>query len=290
MTAPEFDLQSHSVVSDGVLAPAAVVAAAAEAGVRLLALSDHDAVDGVDEALEAAARHGLRLVPAAEISAIDGQYEDLHVLGYGIDHHDPALLAELEAFREDRRTRGDRMVGALEEVGFQLDRTPLDARAASGRPIGRPHLATAVLAHPANAERLRDEGLEDVGGVIVNYLIPGAPAYRARTHPTVAEAIDLIHAAGGVAVWAHPFWDIKDDDQVRDALARFQGDGLDGVEAFYIAHDERQTRLLHDVAREAGLLTTGSADFHGPEHKHFHRFRAFETYGLEPRLGPIGEA
>src|SRR5215470_9616555 len=101
MTAPTFDLQSHSTCSDGALAPHAVIAAAHAAGVELLALSDHDTVDGVDEALEAAKARGLGLVTAAELSAIDGGREDLHVLGYGLDHRSPALLDRLEAFRAD---------------------------------------------------------------------------------------------------------------------------------------------------------------------------------------------
>src|SRR5690349_3275590 len=115
---PTFDLQSHSTCSDGTLPPRGVVARAAQAGVKLLALTDHDTVEGVDEALEAATEHGIELVPAIELSSLDGNQEDLHVLGYGLDHRDPALLDALEAYREDRGARGDRMADALEEVGF----------------------------------------------------------------------------------------------------------------------------------------------------------------------------
>jgi predicted metal-dependent phosphoesterase TrpH len=286
---PRFDLQSHSTVSDGALAPAEVVARAAHAGVELLALTDHDAVDGVDEALAAARQHGIRLVPAAELSALDADDEDFHVLGYALDHHDAGLTAALAEFRADRNARGARMAQALEERGFALERAPLDARAAQGLPIGRPHLAQAVLAHPANTARLDAERLHSAGAVIEAYLVPGTPAYRRRTTPTVPEAIALIHDAGGVAVWAHPFWDLAGDDEVLATLDRFVAHGLDGVEAFYVTHDERRTRLLHARARELGLLTTGSADFHGPRHREFDGFRAFETYGLEPDLGPLGD-
>jgi len=286
---PDFDLQSHSTVSDGTLTPREVVARAAAAGVKLLALSDHDAVDGVDEAQAAAREHGVGLVPAAELSALDDDYEDFHILGYAIDHHQPAFTQALDEFRADRNARGARMAQALEESGFALDRAPLDARAADGLPIGRPHLAQAVLDHPANAQRLAAEQLDSVGAVIEAYLIPGAPAYRRRTTPTVPEAIALIHGAGGVAVWAHPFWDLATDEEVLATLERFAAAGLNGVEAFYITHDERQTRLLHTRARELGLLTTGSADFHGPEHAQFHSFRAFATYGLQPDLGLLAD-
>lgn len=284
-----FDLQCHSTVSDGALAPAEVVHRAAAAGVELLALTDHDAVDGIDEALAAAQEHGIRLVPATELSSLDALHEDFHILGYALDHHDPALLRALREFRADRNARGARMAQALEQLGFALERAPLDARAAEDRPIGRPHLAQAVLRASANAARLAAERLTTVGDVIEAYLVPGAPAYRTRTMPTVAEAIALIHAAGGVAVWAHPYWDLAGDDDVLATLTRFADAGIDGVEAFYVTHDERQTRLLCARARELGLLTTGSSDFHGPQHAEFDGFRAFSTYGLEPELGALAE-
>jgi predicted metal-dependent phosphoesterase TrpH len=284
---PTFDLQSHSTRSDGSLAPAAVVAAAARAGVRMLALTDHDTVDGVAEALDAAREAGIALVTGTELSCLDGEHEDLHLLGYGLDHTDRELLETLERFRDDRAVRADRMADALREAGWSLVAEPLAARRAAGLPIGRPHLARAVADHPANAARLADEGLATFSDVLVAYLVPGTPAYRRRTTPTVREAIDAVHAAGGVAVWAHPFWDLDHDEEVVAAVDRFVALGLDGVEAFYITHTREQTLLVADACEERGLLTTGSADFHGPQHPMFHRFRAFALHGRDPRLGPI---
>jgi 3',5'-nucleoside bisphosphate phosphatase len=285
--APRFDLQSHSVHSDGDHQAAEVVAYAAEAGVELLALSDHDTVDGVQEALEAGARHGIAVVPATEISAVEGPHEDLHVLGYGIDHRDARLAERLLDAREDRVRRADAMGDRLRALGYEIDPAPLDARRAAGKPIGRPHLSAAVLQHPANAERLADEGHGDVSSFIPAYLIQGAPAYVARSHPTVGVAIDWIHEAGGVAVWAHPFWDIDPAPEVVDAIDRFGDQGLDGVEVFYPTHTAEHARLLHERCGERGLLATGSSDFHGVEHRLFSSFLAFDLHGLEPRLGPI---
>ncbi len=284
---PTFDLQSHSRWSDGELAPAAVVAAAAAAGVELLALTDHDAVDGVAEALESGERNGVRVVPAAELSALDGTHEDLHVCAYLVDHTSPALLRALREFREDRNARGGRMLEALEGCGWALDREAVDTRAASGSPVGRPHLARAVWDHPDNAARLAQEGLADAGKVLEAYLIPGRPAYRRRTLPSVHEAIAVIHEAGGLAIWAHPYWDVPEDEAVLDAVDRFAAMGLDGVECFYTTHTEAQTRLVAGHCARRGLLTTGSADFHGPDHRLFSTFRDFETYDLVPDLGPI---
>ncbi|HLW94180.1 MAG TPA: PHP domain-containing protein [Solirubrobacteraceae bacterium] len=281
------DLQAHSRHSDGELAVSDLVAAAAAAGVEVLALSDHDTVDGVAEALEAAPAYGIGILTAAEISAVDAGYEDLHILGYGIDHRDETLLERLRGAREDRELRADRMAGMLEELGYAIDRAPLEARRDAGKPIGRPHLAGAVLAHPANAERLREEGHDDVSSFIPALLIPGAPAYARRTRPTVAEAIAWIHDAGGRAFWAHPFWDIAAEEEVLAALERYRATDLDGVECFYVTHDARQALLLADRAAELGLLSSASSDYHGPAHRLFSRFLAYELYGREPALGSL---
>jgi 3',5'-nucleoside bisphosphate phosphatase len=287
--APVFDLQAHSTHSDGALAPAAVVQRAAAAGVELFALTDHDTVGGVDEALAEAESRGIALVPAVEISAVRDTHEDLHVLGYDIDHRHPALVSALEEFRADRERRAARMGDRLRaEFGYKIDEGVLEGRRRAGRPVGRPHLAAAVVGHPANRQRLRAEGFADATDFLVEYLIPGRPAFVPRTTPTVEEAIGLIHDAGGIAVWAHPFWDYDDPDAVLASLDDFTASGLDGVEAFYVAHTEQQTRLLVRRAHQRGLFTTGSADFHGPEHKRFSAFRAFELHGLEPALPPFG--
>lgn len=282
-----FDLQSHSVHSDGALSPAEVVAAAAGAGVELLALTDHDSVDGVPEAVAAGRAHGVRVVPAVEISAGAGEAADLHILGYGLDPADRPLLAALERSRADRLTRAERMADALRELGWALDEAALEARRTSGGSLGRPHLAEAVFSPAENRERLDREGLGTPSAVLEAYLIPGAPAYRGRSRPTVAEAIDVIHGAGGVAVWAHPFWDFAEPARVIETLNSFHALGIDGIEAFYISHDAEQTRVAAAAAAELGLLRTGSSDFHGPQHPLFHRFLVHEFYGLTPELGPI---
>ncbi len=291
-----FDLQSHSTHSDGALEPAEVVQRAAHAGVELLALSDHDTVSGVSEALAASERCGVRVVSAVEISSVDdgasgaGAARELHILGYRIDHEGPLLTERLTEFRADREQRTMRMAAALSELGLELDERQLDARRAAGQPIGRPHLAEAVLACPANAPRLKGEGIDEVGSMIRGYLVEGRPAFRLRRTPTVAEAVGAIHDAGGVAVWAHPFWDVSEPDEVLATIDRFRALSMDGVEAFYVTHTREQTQLVAERCHTLGLLTTGSADFHGPENRQFSRFLAFDTYGLEPNLGPIADA
>jgi predicted metal-dependent phosphoesterase TrpH len=283
-----FDLQSHSTYSDGALPPAEVVALAARQGVELLALSDHDTIEGVAEAAEAARRHGIQLSPAAEISSVDGVHEELHVCGYDVDVTDSTLVDALVEWRNDRQNRTEQIADRLEALGFALDRGILEEKRREGKPIGRPHIADAVLRHPDNQDRLRAEGISDKNGFFPKYIVPGAPAFVSRTRPTIADAIEVIHAAGGVAVWAHPFWDIDDADEVLSTIGRFVEWGLDGIEVFYPTHTEEHVALLYDTCVGRGLLTTGSTDFHSESHERFNRFLGFELYGREPVLGSIG--
>jgi predicted metal-dependent phosphoesterase TrpH len=290
---PRFDLQSHSTHSDGALEAAEVVRRAADAGVELLALTDHDTVTGVSEALAAGRRCGVRVLTGVEISAVDDGAtvsRELHILGYAFDHTDPALTRRLAEFLADRERRTLRMAAALQDLGLELDEREIAARRAAGHPIGRPHLAQAVLACPGNAPRMRAEQIDDIGSFIRAYLVEGRPAFRMRETPTVAQAVETIHDARGFALWAHPFWDISDPVDVLASIDRFRTLGIDGVEAFYVTHTQEQTELLAERCASLGLLTTGSADFHGPENRLFSRFLAFATYGLEPNLGPIASA
>ncbi len=290
MTAPTFDLQSHSVHSDGALAPADVVAAAAAAGVELLALSDHDTSAGVPEARDAARAAGIGFVEATEITTAHNGQQDLHILGYLIDPEHPGLVAALAHSRGDRERRAEKMAARLRELGYELDDEQLAARTAQGKTIGRPHLAQAATSHPANQDRLRQEGLLEPTKFLVEYLIDGKAAFVDREAPSVEEAVALIHDAGGLAVWAHPFWDIPEVDDVRSTIDVFRGYGIDGVEVFYPSFTADQVRFLAQKCTDDGLLTTGSSDFHGPEHHTFSQFRAFDLHGLEPNLGPIARA
>src|SRR2546423_14767518 len=151
---PTFDLQAHSTRSDGALEPAEVVARAAAAGVELLALTDHDTVAGIPEALTAARRHGVALSPAAELSAVHGGHEDLHVLGYALDHADARLEAALEDFRADRGRRVRAMADRLRELGFELDDAALPRETA-----GPPPPAAPGPPHPPTPEPLRPKGI-----------------------------------------------------------------------------------------------------------------------------------
>ena len=263
------DLQSHSTVSDGELPPAEVVAASAAAGVTTMALTDHDAVDGIAEASEAATEAGLALVPAAEISCIHSDIDDLHMLGYWIDVD--AMRPMCRRAQQERVTRAEEIVAKLNSLGVAVDFDDAIAEAGDASSVGRPHIAKAAGTKP-----------DEMSAFFKEYLVPGAKAFVSRRWPTASEATGLIREAGGTPVLAHPFWDIDDPG----AVAALIGDlDLDGVECFYPAHDRAQTRFLLEICSERGLAATGSSDFHGPGHKMFDRFGSYPTYDLgEPEL------
>ncbi|MEZ5076349.1 MAG: PHP domain-containing protein [Solirubrobacterales bacterium] len=264
------ELQAHSTVSDGQLPPTGVVEEAARAGVTTLALSDHDAIAGVPEAATAAARLGIELVPAIEMSCVHEYAEDLHVCGYWIDLG--RIAPACERAQHERVARAGEIVEKLRGEGFDLHLEDAVREAGDALSIGRPHIARAAGASG------------DLGPFFEEYLVPGAKAFVPRRWPTAAEAIELIRAAGGVAVIAHPYWDISAPEEVDDLIRSL---GADGVETFYPTHSEAQTAHLLELCAELELFPTASSDFHGPTHKTFAAFGAYETYGLgEPRVPP----
>jgi predicted metal-dependent phosphoesterase TrpH len=262
------ELQSHSTVSDGQLAPAEVVEKAAEAGVTTLALTDHDAIAGVSEAAEAALRLGIELVPAIEMSCVHPYAEDLHVCGYWVDLE--AIAPTCERAQQERRDRAGEIVANLRREGFELTLEDAVREAGGADSIGRPHIARAAGASG------------DLGPFFEEYLVPGAKAFVPRKWPTAAQAIELIRGAGGVAVIAHPYWDISAPNEIEDLIRSL---GADGVETFYPSHSEEQTAHLLALCEELDLVPTGSSDYHGPTHKTFSKFGDYDTYGLgEPQV------
>ncbi len=266
------DLQSHSTVSDGQLEPPAVARSAAEAGVTVMALTDHDAVAGVPAAMDAAAEAGIECVAAVEMSCVHAYADDLHMLGYWVEPN--AIAAACERAQQERVNRAREIIERLNALGVEVSFEAAVAEAGAADSIGRPHIARAAGAGP------------DLGPFFEEYLVPGAKAFVARRWPTAEEAVELIHGAGGAAVVAHPYWDVSEPAQVRDLVASLHGDvGLDGIETFYPPHTREQTAHCLELCEEFGLVPTGSSDFHGPTHKTFSRFLAYDTYGLgEPQV------
>lgn len=262
------ELQSHSTVSDGQLAPAGVVEEAAKAGVTTLALTDHDAIAGVPTAAEAAVRLGVELVPAIEMSCVHEYAEDLHVCGYWIDLE--KIAPACERAQQERVNRAGEIVERLRAEGFDLTLDDAVREAGDALSIGRPHIARAAGA------------TGDLGPFFEEYLVPGAKAFVPRRWPTAEQAVGVIKEAGGVAVVAHPYWDISEPAEVEELIRALD---IDGIETFYPTHSEEQTKHLLELCDELDLIATASSDYHGPTHKTFAEFGAYETYGLgEPQV------
>lgn len=264
------ELQSHSVISDGQLDPAEVVKAAAKAGVTTLALTDHDAVAGVQEAQRAADDIGIELVPATEMSCVHEFAEDLHVCGYWVDLE--KIGPTCERAQSERVNRAEEIIENLRREGFDITLEDAIAHSGDALSIGRPHIARAAGA------------TGDLGPFFEEYLVPGAKAFVPRRWPTAGQAVDEIHAAGGAAVVAHPYWDVKDPARVEELVRALP---FDGIEVYYPPHSEEQTRHLLSLCDELGITPTASSDYHGPTHKTFSVFGDYDTYGLgEPQVPP----
>lgn len=251
------DLHLHSLASDGTLAPAEVVAAAAQRGVEILALTDHDTTLGIPSARLAGQEWRVEVIPGIEMTAEAG--EDLHLLGYFIDAGFRPLQETLLHLRRRRWQRAQRMVELLAGMGMPLDWPSVSSQTWDS--LGRLHIARALwlrgyVSHPKEAFNL--------------YLDPGRPAYVSLTRPSAREALDLIRAAGGVAVLAHPVIPGRDDPgekvaRLATTLPGLVEAGLGGLEVYYYEYSLELTRTLVAMAESYGLAPTGGSDFHGPD-------------------------
>lgn len=243
------DFHCHSSRSDGTLSPAALVDLAAANGVRTLALTDHDTVDGLEEARSTAARHpGMRLIPGVELSC-DVPGTEVHVLGLFVDPEDRAFREAIDHMRFSRIDRGRRITEALAALGAPVSWTRVQEIAADAS-IGRPHIARALIeaGHVADV----DEAFE-------RYLANDSPAYVPRERVEPEAAIELIQNAGGVAVFAHPPF-----TEHHEAIAtRLAAAGLFGMEVYYRDYGPEQVIELAALASRLGLTPSGGSDYHG---------------------------
>jgi len=250
------DLHLHSTCSDGLYPPGEVVRMAAEAGLTAISLCDHDNVDGIDAAMAAGRDLGVEVITGVELSVLWGDYEDIHLLGYGFDHHDPQLRASLREFQQFRESRNERIVERVNEKLAAEGRAPIDffrVLALAGGTVGRPHIAQALIeaGHVAN----NDEAFRD-------YLVPCNVAKRFFP---VDEAISLVHRAGGVTSLAHPPFITNDRSEFERLLDAFVPLGLEGVEAWNNGSTNDDIDWYITAARRRGLIVTGGSDFHGIE-------------------------
>lgn len=246
------DLHTHSTASDGTDTPAELVRNAAAAGLDVVALTDHDTVAGHGEAI-AALPAGLTLVPGAELSCrLDGV--SLHMLAYLFDPAEPELARERELVRDDRVPRAKGMVAALRELGVPITWERVAEIAGDGS-VGRPHIASAMV-ELGVVETVSD-------AFTAEWIADDGRAYVGKHELDPFEAIRLIKGAGGVAVFAHPLAVKRGRCVPESAVAELAAAGLDGIEVDHMDHDAAARERLRGMARDLGLLATGSSDYHG---------------------------
>lgn len=284
MTSNIIDLQIQTTASDGKHTPRECVRMAKARGLQVIAITDHDTVGGVEEALRAGEEFVIRVIPGIEMSV---EEHDAHILGYGADVTNRTLLVELDKFRKGRIEGAKEMVENLRREGFAVEWEDV-LRQATGGVVARPHIARAILARPENKGKL--EGVSNFHDFIGKFLSNESPNFVRRIHTSAKDATALIHDAGGVAIWSHPAIHFQNDyEGLEDFLKELIGWGIDGIEIFNPSHTADDSEFLGGLVKKYKLLRTAGSDFHeAGEHKtdpktglHSARFIGdYETHGF----------
>ncbi len=243
------DLHLHTTASDGKLSPSQLVSLAASLDLDVIAITDHDSVGGVDEALNASKSYpGLTVVPGLEINT-DIPGDELHILGFFVDHKSPELQSALEMQRAGRVERGHEMVAKLAALGMPLEWERV-LELSHGDSIGRPHIAQAML----------EKGyITNLGQAFYQYIGRNGPAYVERERMAAAQAVALVARTGGLPALAHP----AEAPNLDSLLMELKASGLGALEAYYTGYSIQKSQRLEALARRLGLLVCGGSDYHG---------------------------
>ncbi len=240
------DLHAHSTASDGTASPTLFVETAARAGLTVVALTDHDTVAGVAEAMAAAEPLGVRVVAGVELSVMDGK-DEVHLLGLHLADVG-AIGGALETFRDGRTVRAEAMVAALNANGIAVTMESV-LREAAGGAVGRPHVARALIGGGFVA---------DSREAFDKWLAAGRPAFVEKPRLDVADGVTLVHQAGGLAIWAHP-----GDEGRRGKFERLVSAGIDGAEVRHPGHDASDVARIGALVEFFHLVPSGGSDWHG---------------------------
>ncbi len=247
------DLHVHSTASDGSLSPLKIIERAKEIGLRAVAITDHDTVEGSAEALGYPPCPSLEILSGIEISARVPS-GTMHILGYLLRLDDLTLRQTLKRLQEARANRNIKIVEKLQDLGVSIQYDEIRAVSGGGQ-IGRPHIAQVLV---------RKGAARSLGEAFKKFLRKEGPAYVARYRLLPSEAIQMILRAGGVPVLSHPFTlDAKDERELEGILVDLKEAGLKGVEVYYPEHGPKRTARYERLARRHGLVMTGGTDFHG---------------------------
>jgi predicted metal-dependent phosphoesterase TrpH len=263
------DLHIHTYYSDSTDSPEEVVAQAVTAGLSCIAITDHDAVDGIEPAMAAAKAHGLEVIAGIELSSeINGK--DVHILGYGFDYKKSPLVDKLKDIQKARIERMTKMIEKLRSLGINnITFDEIRAKTKSDA-VGRPHLAQA----------LKEKGwVSSIKAAFDKYIGEGAPAYFTKYNQTPYEAIALIRESGGVAVMAHPMSTMKDE-----LIAPFVKAGMGGLEVYYPNCSETVLKFYKNLAKKYSVVPTGGSDAHGKAKVYTHIGKAQVPYEIVEEL------
>ena len=257
------DLHTHSTASDGQYTPRELAGLVKKRGAEVWALTDHDNLDGLEEAVSAGGALGLRVLRGVELSA--GEYLNLHILGY--DFSISMLETWIESLKKGRDDRKYRIRDFLRAKGIEIPLDEVDAEAAGGA-VGRPHFAMVMLrrGYVATRKEAFDRYLDTSEFQV----------FEKGTKPSAQECIERIKAAGGKVSLAHPYQIVLGSDSLEDVVKRLKGWGLDAIECYYPIHSPEQTLEYLNLAKKFDLHITGGSDFHGEKNKPDHPLAAWE--------------
>ena len=286
----KLDLHLHSCYSDGRLQPADLVRECKKIGLEMIALTDHETVEGLPEAIEEGGKVGVKVIPGIEFSVSDYEGKEQHILGYFIDYKSDLLREFLEFWEKTKIQQIKGMLDKLHGLGFEIEFKEV-ALQSKGH-INRPHIAYAVFAseNPKNSAVLKQFGVETPGSFFGKFLREDSPisVYISRERPQAKEVIGLIKQLNGIAVWTHPLWMQGTPAKILEKARIFQQFGLEGIEVCYSRHfhSEEKALSLREIAQELGLYETAGSDFHAFDMNIYNKIADFDTFGLELKLHP----
>jgi predicted metal-dependent phosphoesterase TrpH len=249
------DLHIHTTASDGVMTPSELVRYAKAKGLRAIAITDHDTIEGLEEGLSEGERIGFEVIPGLEIS-VKHSPGSMHLLGYFLDIHHPLLTERLQYLQQARAERNPKIAEKLKELGLKVTYEEV-LKASGGGQVGRPHFAQVLM--EKGYVRTFQEAFD-------RFLKKGAAAYVEKVRFAISEALHFIKEAGGVAVLAHPnTLGMKGQSALEDLVLQLVKEGLQGIEVYYPEHSPLEVAQYKILAERHGLLATGGTDYHGIE-------------------------
>ena len=249
---PDIDLHTHSTASDGTLTPTELVAHAREVGLKALALTDHDTVAGVEEALAAGEKYGVEVIPGCEISAETPDYR-MHILGLFLPPRPEKLIRVMDGLLEHRHNRNHIIVGRLNDLGYSITYDEIRAIAGEGS-VGRPHIARCLM----------DKHIvSSIQEAFDRFIGPKGKAYEPKKILTDKDAVSILKEEGATVVLAHPYQLGMSPGELEKLVLELMELGLDGIEVYYPEHTPTQTRRYEELAEKHGLVKSGGSDFHG---------------------------